>query len=116
MDPSLHHRPGGGREGNPRTAPTIATRDHRMRLRPAPDRTLATTGCDCGPRPIGQPRAHEKGNMPKGKRRHGMGTPGVKDGPPPRQPHPKDRPYRNQRQVRPHPEKEHQATRQGQGA
>jgi len=87
-----------------------------MRLRPAPDRTLATTGCDCGPRPIGQPRAHEKGNMPKGKRRHGMGTPGVKDGPPPRQPHPKDRPYRNQRQVRPHPEKEHQATRQGQGA
>jgi hypothetical protein len=35
-----------------------------------------------------------------------MGTPGVKDGPPLRQPHPKDRPYRNQRQVRPHPEKE----------
>jgi hypothetical protein len=52
---------GAGREGNPRTAPTIATRDHRMRQRPAPDRTRATTGCDCGPRPIGQPRAHEKG-------------------------------------------------------
>ena len=52
---------GAGREGNPRTAPTIATRDHRMQRRPAPDRTRATTGCDCGPRPIGQPRAHEKG-------------------------------------------------------
>jgi hypothetical protein len=71
---------GAGREGNPRTAPTIATRDHRMQRRPAPDRTRATTGCDCGPRPIGQPRAHEKGNMPKGKRRHGMGTPGARTG------------------------------------
>jgi hypothetical protein len=29
--------------------------------------------------------------------------------------HPKDRPYRNQKQVRPHPEKEHQATRKGAG-
>ena len=64
-----YHRPRRGERGIPEQLP------------PSP---LATTGCDCGPRPSGQPRAPEKCNMPKGKRGLRMRTPGVKDGPPPR--------------------------------